>query len=149
MPALTRWTAMLAVVLVCAATASCSTSESTPDDPEPTVSYSPVPDDRLFGEVAELPGVSDVDLEFDDSFSGGNGYVGDLRLESGDDPVATLDTVIAILRQGRPEVAMTIEVLQPDRTTTTVDLPMRSATEPFLTERYGPQPGDGVPPSTD
>jgi hypothetical protein len=126
--------------------AGCSPSEGTLDGPEPTVSYTPVPDDELFADVAELPGVSQVDLEFDDSSTGGYGYVGDLRLEPGGDPVQALDRVIAILRQGRPEAAMTIEVRQPDRTTTTVDLPMRSATEPYLTDRYGPQPGDGSPP---
>lgn len=128
------------LALLLAATGGCSRAQE--DQPD----YEPVPDRELFAQVAQLPGVVSTDIQHRDTFNDPNDYVGTVTAAAKVDPVRLLDQVIAVLRQGRWQASMTLEVRQPDRTTTIVDLDLRSAGEPDLTERYGPQPGDGSPP---
>lgn len=130
---------LLLVVALVGACSGGSEKESEPD-------YEPVPDRELYAQVARLPGVTDVDVEFHDTFTTGRAYIGTVTVGPDADPVAVLDHAMAVLRQGRWRASITLEVRQGTRSTTSEELGMASGTEPDLVERYGPQPGDGRPP---
>lgn len=135
------WVVALGVA-VCLLSGGCGADKVKKPD------YTVVPDKQLYARIAKLPGVTKVNIEYVDSFDYGQGYVGEVRANATEDPVALLDHTVAILRQGRWDVSMTLEILQPDRTTSTDALGLKSGSAPNLTERYGPQPGDGSPPTT-
>jgi hypothetical protein len=133
----------LAVVVALVALAgACSGGSEKATGPD----YEPVPDRELFSRIGRLPGVISTEIQHRDTFNDRHDYVGTVTADAKVDPVRLLDQVIAVLRQGRWQASMSLHVRQPDRTTTIVDLGLRSAGEPDLTERYGPQPGDGRPP---
>ncbi|MCD9199890.1 hypothetical protein [Aeromicrobium wangtongii] len=123
--------------------AACSSGGSDSDGSAP--SYRPVPDDELYARIAQLPGVEAVDIRYDDTWPESK-YRGEITIESGADPQAVLDATYAVLRQGRPDVAISVRGVQ-DRTSISFDLlDGRSGIPANLEKRYGPQPGDGTPP---
>lgn len=133
---------VLAIVLVTLALlAACSTGGS---DRRTDPDYTPVPDARLFAQIGGLPGVESSDISYNGSFPD-NAYVGRVTLASTADAQATLDTIYAILRQGRPDVDMNVQAQQDGRAVSlgAIDGP---TTRQALQKRYGPQPGDGTPP---
>lgn len=132
----------LLMVLVMTLAGACSGGSERETGPD----YEPVPDRELFAQVAQLPGVTRVDISFQDTFTSGRGYVGTVEVDADAEPSAVLDQAMAVLRQGRWRASITLDVRQGTRSTTFVDLGMASGTEPDLVERYGPQPGDGSPP---
>ena len=132
----------LAVVVALVALAgACSGGSEKTTGPD----YEPVPDRELFAQVARIPGVVEVDLEFQDTFTSGRGYVGTVSAGPDVDPSVVLDQTLAVLRQGRYRAGINVEVRQGGRATTLVDLGV-TPTERGLVKRYGPQPGDGSPP---
>ena len=120
-----------------------------PDQPEPAgPSYTPVPDDELFAQVADLPGVAGQHLEYLNSFANPNGYSGTVDAKKGVDPRKLLDAVLALLRTGHPDAALAVTVssrslgyqIGPDY----LGLFLKEDVD----RRYGPQPGDGKPPAS-
>jgi hypothetical protein len=110
------------------------------------VGYDPVPDEQLFDDVESLPGVRSVDLVYTNTFTNPSEYSGDLTIERGVDPVETVDSVSAILWQGRPRPVIIVTVRDPRGvlvTSASVGLTNPTALE----ERYGPQPGTGKVPA--
>lgn len=140
-----RWALL---VVVCAAVLLGGCGRDEPDDP----GYSPVPDDQLYSRIAELPEVTDVDVDFVDDVTNGRTYIGGIEVTRTADPLAVLDQAIAILRQGRYRASMGLSVLRPapsGKLEVTYGFELGIApSEPDLTERYGPQPGTGQPPET-
>lgn len=126
---------VLALVLL----AACRTS-SGDDEPD----YTPIPDAELFAQIGRLPGVSDVDISYSKDF-GNTGYIGQIAVAAGTDPVATLDHAYAILRQGRYRASITVVAVQNGKQFSTIELGTGSSNAE-LTKRYGPQPGTGEPP---
>lgn len=123
---------------------ACSSSDSDGGLPR-SPDYAPRPDAELFAAVADLPGVTSVDLRFNDTYPA-NGYVGRVTIESGVDPQQLLDTVYAVLRQGRPGATISVNGIQDGTTLRFELLGGRAGTAVALEKRYGPQPGDGTPP---
>lgn len=134
-------TAVAILLLVATLTGCLRTRESGDDPPD----YTPLADSTLYTQIAGLPGVTAVDIEWRDEFGNSNTYVGTVTVDSSVDPRATLDHAVAILRQGRPDALMTVQVIQ-DGVATQLSALGISGTDPDLTERYGPQPGTGEPP---
>jgi len=123
--------------------AGCSGSESGKEKP----SYTPVPDQDLFAQIDQLPGLASSDITFNDSFPE-YGYVGRVVIDPQADAQKTLDTLYAILRQGRPDAGIGISGSQGDGGVEFELLPGSGVGTPDqLEERYGPQPGDGAPPA--
>lgn len=105
-----------------------------------------VPDDVLVAEIEQIEGVVDVQGGYGDCFGCSPGYTFEIEVDDRPDPLCVLDTVYAILWQGRPA-----------RTDVTVGRGIdwwgwdqlvddgRGATPE---ERYGPRPQTGklVPP---
>ena len=116
-----------------------------------SASYQPVPDEQLFAAVRALPDVTGARISHRDNATDGSLYSGTLVTDGSTNPFATLDAAVAILRQGRQGAQITLAVA-PDRARgiprqyTSTEFLDRSAADP-LTERYGPQPGPGTPPS--
>ncbi|MCL3816878.1 hypothetical protein [Aeromicrobium wangtongii] len=135
---------LLVVVAVTWLISGCGAGASDgPERPE----YTPVPDRELFSHIAALPGVQAVDIRYDDTWPESK-YRGEITIESGADPQAVLDATYALLRQGRPDVAISVRGVQ-DRTSISFDLlDGRSGIPANLEKRYGPQPGDGTPPGS-
>lgn len=138
---LSKFITLTAVVALCMIVGACG-SESPPSGPD----YTPIPDKELFAQIANISGVTEVDLSYRDTFESGSDYVGTIKIDSDADPAVVLDHALAILRQGRWQASMTVVALQGKSQTATDVLGLKSPGEPFLTERYGPQPGDGKPP---
>lgn len=109
------------------------------------VGYEPVPDEQLFTEVADLPGVRAATLGYEDSFAHPGEYFGEVRVGRSVDLVETLDAVSAILWQGRPDptVVVTVRGSQGEVDNASV----RLINPPDLEARYGPQPGTGEVPA--
>lgn len=120
-------------------TAGCIGSTAEP------VGYTPVPDEQLFADVADLPGVRRVDLEYENSFMHPSEYSGDVTIGRGVDPVDTLDAVSAILWQGRPDPLIIVTVHRP-RGVQIDNGSINLLGSTYLEERYGPQPGTGEVP---
>ena len=123
-----------------------------PSEKETTIaSYTPVPDDQLFARVGELAHVDSAKVSFRDNLTDGATYSGSLVSDGRENPYATLDAAVAVLRQGRPraDIVLTLDVPTdggaPVQYTSTKLLD-RTAADP-LTARYGPQPGSGEPPT--
>ena len=131
-----------ALVVFCAVIAGCGGSEA-PDGPD----YAPIPDKQLFAQIAAIPGVTTVDLSYRDEFGNSNDYVGEIGVDPSADAAMVLDHGLAILRQGRWRASMSVFVVQNARRISTNVLEMNAPTDRRLTERYGPQPGNGLPPT--
>ncbi len=134
-----RLTAALTTLILLAGACSSGGSDA-PDKP----SYSPIPDEQLFSQITRLPGVESADISYNDAFPD-NAYVGRVTLAPDADAQRTLDTILAILRQGRPDVDMNIQAQQDGRAVS-LDAIDGPTTRGNLEKRYGPQPGDGTPP---
>lgn len=109
--------------------------------------YDPVPDTKLFGQISDLPDVSAVDITFRKQFSYGTGYAGEITVDDGVDAAAVLDHVYAILRQGRSQVDISVRARQGVKQISSRDFGLVSGSPANLEKRYGPQPGDGTPPT--
>jgi hypothetical protein len=107
--------------------------------------YTPVPDDELFSRVAAVPGVEKADLSFNGTWPE-HSYLGEVDISPGADGQVVLDTIYAILRQGRFDAAMNIQGYQAGAAIRLEAL-QRAGTPSALTKRYGPQPGSGTPPA--
>lgn len=131
---------LLAATLVFAA---CGSPGKDPDVP----AYEAVPDSEIFAAVSELPGVTGHTLSFDaDSFGRANNYSGTVTAERGTDGRALLDQVLALLWQGHlgASYGVAVEVDgDPLVTPRRIGLELRSD----WPDRYGAQPGTGVPPT--
>lgn len=132
---------LIGVMLLVGACSSSDSGGGLPRSPD----YTPRPDAELFAAVGELPGVTAVDISFNDTFPE-NGYVGEVTIESGADAQGVLDDVYATLRQGRPGASITVGGVQDDTSLRFEGLGGRAGTPADLQKRYGPQPGDGTPP---
>lgn len=134
---------LVAVFALCVALASCGGSEA-PNRPK----YTPITDEELFAQIATIPEVSEVDIDYQDTFENGKGYVGEITVDAVADVPAVLDHAVAILRQGRWQVDISVVAVQDRRQVSTDVLGLESPIEPYLTERYGLQPGNGLPPES-
>lgn len=87
-----------------------------------------------------------VDLIYTNTFMNPSEYSGDVTIERGVDPVDTVDTVSAILWQGRPRPVIVVTVRSPRKVL--VNSASVGLTNPTaLEERYGAQPGTGEVPA--
>lgn len=126
------------------ALAGCSLSNL----PTPRATYGPVPDERLYREIAKIPGVSRVELRWTNGFDRPNGYRGRVYTRRGIDAVNVLDHALAILRQGRPGASFGGFEVVPDSGFALGPSHVGLETQADYTARYGPQPGTGLPPPT-
>lgn len=129
----------LVCLLLLAGLAGCARAPS----PEPA--YTPVDDQVLYQQVADLPGVRSADIAWDSTFTNGAVYAGTVRLDRSVDPVETLDEVTAILWQGRPNSSVILDVVTPRGTINNASIRLQGHLE--IEERFGPQPGDGEVPA--
>lgn len=136
--------AVLVVVAVLLSVLAGCAKDDGPVKPD----YTPVPDATLMSRIARLPGVADVDVTFQKSFDYGTGYVGRIRVDPDVDAAAVLDRSYAILRQGRYQVEITVVAVQDGRQVSSAGFGLDAGTTAALDERYGPQPGDGKPPTS-
>lgn len=134
---------IVALVVFCTALAGCGGSEASNG-----LGYTPIPDKQLFAKIAAIPGVATVELSYRDEVGNSNDYVGEIGVDPAADAAAVLDHALAILRQGRWRASMSVFVVQNERRISTSVLDAKGATELYLTERYGPQPGNGMPPES-
>ncbi|MCD9199891.1 hypothetical protein [Aeromicrobium wangtongii] len=125
------------------ALAGCRAGES--DGPK-KAEYTPVPDDTLFSQVAALPGVKRADVSFNDTWPE-HTYLGEVDISPDADAQQVLDTVYAVLRQGRFDAGINVVGYQANREVRLEALP-RSGGPAELEKRYGPQPGSGTPPGS-
>lgn len=140
LPSAATAAATIAVVALLLALTSCAT------DPKPGADYRPAKTDaQIYREIAALPHITDVDIQWVDDFSQGNTYTGEVTVTAERYIVETLDHVNALLRQGRfgayPSVGVVGNNL--DISLDSVGLSASGAIE----DRYGPQPGTGEPPA--
>ena len=139
-----RTIARIAVLVTfCVALAGCGGSDE-PKGP----GYAPIPDKQLFAQIAAIPGVTTVGLSYRDEFGNSNDYVGEIGVDPAANAATVLDHAIAILRQGRWRASMSLFAMQNERRISTNVLDMNAPTDRRLTERYGPQPGNGLPPES-
>lgn len=121
---------------------------------EPVAGYTPVPDDTLFAQVRDLPHVESAELWGRDAdATTGAQYTARLTTDGTVDPYVVIDATAAILRQGYERATLEVWVAKDPasgipETYRLLDLLDRAAEDP-LTDRYGPQPGDGTPPADD
>jgi len=132
---------LLLVFVVGLLLAGC-TSE-TPPGP----SYTPVPDEVLFAQVAALPGVASQHLEYLDDFGNPNVYSGTVEAAKGVDPRRLLDAVLALLRTGHPNAGLAVAVSSRSLGSQVGPDSLGLFLKDDFERRYGPQPGDGVPPT--
>lgn len=100
--------------------------------------YSPVPDDVLYAEIAKMPGVTEVNLEFSTKLGTANSYRGEVVAAPGTDGLALLDNVFRTLRKGRLNAYFKLRVtVVGDKSYMASNLRVLSL--PALEERYGPQ----------
>ncbi|WP_149203667.1 hypothetical protein [Actinotalea subterranea] len=94
----------------------------------------PVPDEVLF----------DADVSYEDDFTDGSNYVGDIEVDADADPGCVLDRAYALLRQGR-DASIGVSVIQDGVFTRGRDVGVEG--NQFMGEledRYGRRPKDGV-----
>ena len=124
--------------------ASCILGTS--DDASDSMPEGAVPDEVLFTQVAELPGVARVeDLRFQNAFGYRPQYVGRVTTEDDADPLCVLDETLALLHQGREGVGLGVTVTTPDMSYGLLSLTGRDGS---AEERYGPQPTEPQPTAT-
>lgn len=109
--------------------------------------YAPMKTDRLLAQIAALPHVTSVDIgAYESAGIGGSqpAYRGQVQVDATADPLLVLDQVLAILWQGMAGADPDVVVHQGDALydASSVGLGPRR-----LEERYGAQPGTGVPPT--
>lgn len=129
--------------------ATCVLTGCSPER-EPKPSYTPVPDEKLFAEVADLPGVLGEDLEWVQEPDDGDLYGGVVFVRRKQDSCRVLDQTYAILRKGRPDAPILVRVVPGPPTDDPGPGLNSEALDPDLylhpERRYGPQPGNGKPP---
>ncbi|MET0434776.1 MAG: hypothetical protein ABW025_11460 [Cellulomonas sp.] len=105
----------------------------------------PVPDDVLFDQVAELPGVRSSAIRWERNFGNTPFYMGTITAEDAADPLCVLDEALAVLYQGRQDTSLrAVEVEQGGTTVRAEDLDGETP----LGERYGPRPTEPQPTAT-
>lgn len=108
-------------------------------------SRGPVPDDVLFDQVADLPGVASSELRWERNFGNTPFYMGTVTAEDDADPLCVLDEALFVLYQGRHDTSLrAVEVEQGGTTVRAEDL----VGETPLGERYGPRPTEPQPTAT-
>jgi len=133
--------AYLVVMLLVALTA-CGPEED-------SVDYTPVPDEDLFAQIADLGSVDEVDLAYVDRFGQSNSYGGDVHVDGSRPAEEVLDEVLAILWQGRPDANLSsVSISVPPGSGQSSLLPAQVGLDrqSALVARYGEQPGTGSPP---
>jgi len=133
---------VLVLLTLCLASACSSRSAGDPG-------YDPVPDSTLFARADQVDGVVDARLSYSSTL-GDKGYRGEVTVRAGLDREQlgrAVATVYAILRQGRADATIGLQVVQ-GTTIVTDELPgvPTAGTLAELDELFGPQPGDGTPP---
>lgn len=106
-------------------------------------------DEQLFAQVAALEGVDSADIAYRNEFGNDNIYVGTIIVSQRDQALRLLDHTVAILRQGRRNASIIIVVNVKSATGEAFgmyDL-LGSDVHSNLDKRYGPQPGNGMPPA--
>lgn len=144
----------VALLIALTLTAGCSMWRT---PPQPTPAYEPIPDDQLYDQLRALPEVTGLQISYV-SDSAGRRYVGVVLVPDTTTraaAAATLDHANAILWQGRAGAASSVQVSagtvddqrvlaeQKDVVPQTPGVNWLQA----ATARYGPQPGDGIPPA--
>lgn len=124
-------------------TSACTSGGS--DDGRLKADYTPIPDDDLYSAIAAIPGVEKADVSLNDTFPD-YAYVGEVDISPDVDAQVVLDTIYATLRQGQFRAAINITGYQSGRDVRLTAL-RRSGSPSELEKRYGPQPGDGKPPT--
>lgn len=104
-----------------------------------------VPDQVLFDQVAELPGVASADLVFQHPFGYSAAYAGEITVEDGADPLCVLDEALSVLHQGREGVDLLARVVTDEMT---YDLLSLVGKDGSAEERYGVQPTEPQPTAT-
>lgn len=105
-------------------------------------------DAQLFAQVADLDGVVSADLSYRNIFGSANGYVGRIVVAEEDRALLLLDHTYAILRQGHRNATINVDVLVKPTGNIFDDYDLLGSDPAArLEDRYGPQPGDGTPPS--
>lgn len=106
-----------------------------PDDDD---KGSVVPDEEIYAAIAEIPGVTDVSITFQDDLTTGPLYGGELYVDATADPLCVLDLTLGYLRYGKPG-ARSVAVVQGDEDYVPEDLG-----DIDYAERYGPTSKDGT-----
>lgn len=132
--------ALAAVLLLLAGCVRGVTDDASESAPEGAV-----PDDVLFGQVADLPGVESADLRFQHPFGYPAAYAGEITVEEGADPACVLDEALSVLHQGRPGVELGVQVTSDGRMYDLLSLVGRDGS---AEDRYGPQPTEPHPTAT-
>lgn len=102
-----------------------------------------VPDDVLLGELARIPGVSEVDVAYEGQTPNRSpAYTGEVTIEASADAACVLDRVYAVLWQGQPG-SITVSLLRDGTFLTSEDLLGFSAigNHDLLERRYGERTG--------
>jgi hypothetical protein len=130
------------VLLAACLLGGCGGAGGGDDDPD----YTPKSAEAMYAEIGDLDGVTRVDVTEYESAGVGTGprYNGQVRIDGTADPALVLDQVFAILWQGMPEPQMNVRVRQGD---TFYGIDSVGLDTTSLSERYGEQPGTGVPPT--
>jgi hypothetical protein len=136
--------AVLLGLLLAVSSGGCTTDDDGPVKPD----YAPLADTELVRQIEAVPGVAGVDVKFRKSFTDGTGYYGTITVDEDADAAAALDHTYAILRQGRFDVVITVSARQGRKVVFSDAFGLAAGVEPDLTDRYGPQPGDGKPPAS-
>lgn len=125
---------------------ACSSGGSGGSDGPTKPAYTPVPDEQIFAAIQGLPGVEQADVSYNDTFPA-HSYLATITLSADADAQTVLDTIYAKLWQGRKGADITLEAQQ-NRAVVRLDaFGGRPTSRAELTKRYGPQPGDGTPPT--
>ena len=104
----------------------------------------PVPDDVLIEAIEGIPGVTESNVRYEDTFLNGSAYSGRILVEASADPLCVLDKAYALLWQGR-DTSVSVSVLQDGVFTTETDLGVNgNQAMGEMEERYGRRPKDGV-----
>lgn len=119
----------------------------TTDDASAAPAEGAVADDVLFAQVADLPGVADVeDLRFQQDFGLPPQYAGRITAADDANPLCVLDEALSILHQGREGVGL--EVLVTTSAKKTYGLSSLVGRDGSAEDRYGPQPTEPRPTAT-
>ncbi len=101
-----------------------------------------VPDDVLLEQLAAVPGVAAVDVRFEDDVTTGPMYSGAVTVEPGADERCVLDTVNAILWQGRT-AALQVALQRADGSAGATNQDLDVSGNPLddaMAARYGERP---------
>lgn len=105
-------------------------------------------DEQLFAQVAALDGVVSADLSYRNIFGSDNVYVGRIIVTEEDRALPLLDHTYAILRQGHRNAGFFVDVLVKPTGAIFDAYDLLGSNPPArIEDRYGPQPGNGMPPA--